>query len=290
MKKQIYVCTPSAPFDGKRFQIDRSIANLNRLGFEVALSPHALDNEGNTSASIEKRLSDLTEGFTNDRYDIVMASRGGWNSNELLPHLDFELLKKHKKPFFGMSDMTTLCVNLFQKAGIPTVYGQLLLHFGLSDDLGIYKPFLDVVNELASSQMKEVTDIKGMKILKKGSMKGPLLGGNLAVLCWLLGTEYALQIPNETVLFLEDDEETNGFYWQMYLNHLKQAGVFHNISGIVFGKILLETQFEKGSSFENILENVFKEYEFPIGYEADFGHIDHPLPIVYGAQFKKGSA
>lgn len=283
MRKHIYVCSPSAPFDEKRYHADRSISNLNKLGFDVTIASHAFENQGNTSASIFDRLDDLYEGFTNPKYDIVMASRGGWNSNELLPHLDFDLIKKNPKPFFGMSDMTTLCVNLFQKAEIPTVYGQLFLHFGFSDDLSRYQSFVRIVQKIEESKSIINPDISDATVFQKGPLNGRLVGGNLAVLCWLLGTPYALEVPRGSVLFLEDDEETNGFYWQMYLTHLKQAGVFENVSGVIFGTVLQDTQFEKGSSFEDILRTVFVGYDFPIYYNAPFGHIEYPTPLVMGS-------
>ena len=284
MKKNIYVCTPSAPFDRKSLNMDFAINNLNKLGFEVTLSRHALENHGNTSASIKNRLDDLHEGFSNDRYDIVMASRGGWNSNELLPHIDYDLIKKNRKPFFGMSDMTTLCVNLYQRSGIQTVYGHLLLHFGFTDDLKKYQSFIDVVNNPNLAPKIFPNKIADRNIIHGGTLKGPLFGGNLAVLCWLIGTDYALDIPRGAVLFLEDDEETNGYYWQMYLNHLKQTGIFEKVNGIVFGSVLPETLFQSGSSFNEIIKTVFAGYDFPIYIGAEFGHIQYPVPIPIGTE------
>ena len=285
MKKHIYVCTPSAPFQYDKKFVKKAYDNLQALGFEITFSKHMFEDRGNTSSSIENRLQDLHEGFTNDKYDIVMASRGGWNSNELLPHIDYDLISKNKKPFFGMSDMTTLCVNLFQNAGIPTVYGQLFLHFGLTNDMSKFTGFVELTENMDSYRPTSFLHmLTEENIVKPGIMKGTLLGGNLAVLCWLIGTDYSLKVYDDTILFLEDDEETNGFYWQMYLNHMKQAGYFRKIKGIIFGKTLLETEFNKNSSFKEIIRLIFEEYDFPIYIEADFGHIDFPKPIVYGSK------
>ncbi len=117
-------------------------------------------------------------------------------------------------------------------------------------------------------------------------MAGKLVGGCLAVLCWLLGTPYQLEIPPGAILFLEDDEETNGYYWQMYLSHLKQAGYFEKISGLVFGQIPKTTKFNQEASFEEILGLVLKDYHFPVLINADFGHIENPLCLPYGLDYQ----
>ncbi|MFA9289313.1 MAG: LD-carboxypeptidase [Weeksellaceae bacterium] len=67
MRKHIYVCTPSAPFDAQRFQLDHAIKNLDRLGFDVTVAKHALDDVGNTSASIQDRLDDLYISYPDRR-------------------------------------------------------------------------------------------------------------------------------------------------------------------------------------------------------------------------------
>ena len=105
-------------------------------------------------------------------------------------------------------------------------------------------------------------------------------------MCWLLGTEFEVEIKQGDILFLEDDLETNSYYWQMYLTHLKQTRVFDKISGLIFGKLLPETYFPEGQNFTDILDDVIGEYSFPVWLNADFGHIDNPINIPLGVSFK----
>ncbi|MCC3592886.1 MULTISPECIES: S66 peptidase family protein [unclassified Microcoleus] len=254
----IYVCSSSKPIDTNLSNPTTSIETLNQLGYDVTLSSHALDKWGNISSPIITRVSDLQEGFINPQYDVVMASVGGWCSNEILPHIDYKLIARYPKPFIGMSDITTLCWNLWQKANIPTIYGLNLRHFAEDTQLSEFGQFQKT---LASSQeFSGFTrkPIQEFQVYRSGRMSGLLVGGNLAVMCWLLGTAFAPEIPNGAILFLEDDIETNGYYWQMYLTHLKQAGVFEKISGLVFGQVDKGTVFQPKSSFKEILDIVIE--------------------------------
>lgn len=286
-KKHIYICSPSAPYDPDDFSASfkNHLQNLRNLGFEVTLSKHALDYHGNTSANIKNRVNDLYEGFKNSRYDVVMALVGGWNSNEILPFLDFNLIKNNPKLFIGFSDITTLCVNFWQKAHIQIIYGHDLTRFSLANSKK-YSQFVNIINNIHSFNGFTRRKINQKQIYRSGIMEGNLVGGNLAVLCWLLGTPYQLKVPEKAILFFEDDEETNGYHWQMYLTHLKQAGYFENISGLVFGKVSKKTKFNQNAQFKDILKIVFKDYKFPILINADFGHIKNPICIPYGLKYR----
>lgn len=289
MSQNIFIISPSSPFKGLNKDLERGKEELKKIGFEVFFGKNCFKNAGNTAGTISERLEDIHEAFTNPKYDLVMSTQGGFNSNELLPHLDFELIKKYPKPFVGMSDLTTLGLNLYQKSQIQTFYGLQFRHFCDSQNT-CFEQFSEVIKNPNTIQKTLQNQIKPENIFRKGEsksrMEGKLIGGNLAVLCWLLGTDYSFINLENSILFFEDDEETYGNYWQMYLTHLKQAGVFEKIKGVIFGKILPNTKFNPKSDFKNILDIVFKDYNFPILTEMDFGHTQLPTTIPYGTSVK----
>lgn len=263
--------------------MDLCVNNLQQAGYAVTLSPHALENHGNISSHVSNRVADLHHGFSNKQYDAIISTIGGWNSNELLPHLDFELISRHPKPFVGMSDITTLCVNLWQQSSIASTYGFQLRHFINRLSRQYLHTSFQTIFHPDSFSPSAITTSGSPQVFRSGTMSGPLVGGCLATISWLLGTPYQMQIPDQSILFLEDDEETNGYYWQMYLNHLKQAGAFANISGVIFGKIPPSTVFTQQSPFTTILDQVIGEYNFPVLLNAHFGHaVDKPLCLPCG--------
>ena len=172
----IYVCSSSKPIDTNLSNPTTSIETLNQLGYDVTLSSHALDNWGNISSPITTRVSDLQEGFINPQYDVVMASVGGWCSNEILPHIDYKLIARYPKPFIGMSDITTLCWNLWQKANIPTIYGLNLRHFAegiRSRDLAAMRKYAETCVRMQHAN----TNAFGAPIITFALVQGDALGG-----------------------------------------------------------------------------------------------------------------
>jgi muramoyltetrapeptide carboxypeptidase len=267
--------------------MDIALKNLHDLGFETTLSEHALDNKGNVSSSIDKRVADIHEGFVNPQYDFILASRGGFNSNELLPYLDYELIRKHPKPYLGFSDNTTLVSNLYQKSGVPTFYALTLSRL-VEDAFGgdTFQQFKEVI--LKPSKFGGFVrdgQIRSKHVYRPGKATGPLVGGCLAIVSWLIGTSYSMEVPEGAILFLEDDADISGQVWQALLTHLKQADVFERIGGLILGRVHPEANFQEKSPITTILDTVIGNYQFPVMVNADFGHIDSPLSIPYGQEF-----
>jgi muramoyltetrapeptide carboxypeptidase LdcA involved in peptidoglycan recycling len=288
--KNIFVCAPSEPYSpGDDFPngYEPAIRNLEKLGFNITLSKHCLNNIGNTSDTIENRIEDLMEGLTNDKYDIVLSLVGGMNANELLPHIDFSQVNNKDKILCGFSDITTMLVNFWQKSGIKAIYGPNLRQFQNIDEIAVeqFKKVINDQNDFSFADFYNRIDSK-MEIIHSGSGEGTLVGGNLAVLCWLLGTPYQLIPPKDVILFVEDDSESGGQYWQMYINHLKQTGFFKNVRGLIIGKIPPEAKFWKSVTIERILREALAEYDFPIVTNAEFGHIKNQISIPYGKTIK----
>ena len=96
---------------------------LEKLGFTVSFSEHYLENDMLGSASIESRVADIHAAFADDSVDAILATIGGFNCNELLPYLDFELIARNPKIFCGYSDTTALLSAIYSKTGMKTYMG-----------------------------------------------------------------------------------------------------------------------------------------------------------------------
>ena len=72
------------------------------------------------SSPIEARVADLHAAFLDDNVKAILAVTGGYNANELLPYLDFELIAKHPKIICGYSDFTSLANAITAKTGLVT--------------------------------------------------------------------------------------------------------------------------------------------------------------------------
>ena len=96
---------------------------LEALGFRLSFSEHYFENDIFDSAPIASRVADLEAAFANETVDAILTTIGGFNCNELLPYLDFDLIAQNPKIFCGYSDTTALLNAIYAKTGIQTYMG-----------------------------------------------------------------------------------------------------------------------------------------------------------------------
>lgn len=111
---------------------------LTDLGFKITFSEHTNEVDVIGSSSIMSRVKDLHEAFSDDNVKGILTAIGGFNSNELLPYLDFELIKRHPKIFCGYSDITALCNAITTKTKLLTYVGPHFSSFQM-DELQHYQ-------------------------------------------------------------------------------------------------------------------------------------------------------
>src|SRR3989338_6035181 len=104
---------------------NRKLSNerLGKMGFNISFGDHVEESDGFTSSSIESRVSDLHAAFSDDTVDAVLPVIGGFNCNQLLRYLDWELLRAHPKILLGYSDTTALQNALFAKTSVVAYSG-----------------------------------------------------------------------------------------------------------------------------------------------------------------------
>jgi muramoyltetrapeptide carboxypeptidase LdcA involved in peptidoglycan recycling len=83
------------------------------------------------SSSIEERIEDLHQAFADESVDIILTTIGGHNCNQLLKHLDYQLIKENPKVIVGYSDITALTNAIHAKTGLITYSGPHFSTFGM---------------------------------------------------------------------------------------------------------------------------------------------------------------
>lgn len=79
------------------------------------------------------RVADLHAAFADDSVDAILATIGGFNSNELLPYIDYDLIAKHPKIICGYSDSTAFLNAIFAKTGNLTYMGPSYSSFKMKE-------------------------------------------------------------------------------------------------------------------------------------------------------------
>ena len=104
---------------------------LTDLGLKVTFGKNVDLCDDFTSSPIEARIEDLNEAFTDKNVKAILTVIGGFNSNQLLKHIDYELIKNNPKIFCGFSDITALNDAIYAKTGLVTYSGPHYSSFGM---------------------------------------------------------------------------------------------------------------------------------------------------------------
>jgi muramoyltetrapeptide carboxypeptidase LdcA involved in peptidoglycan recycling len=290
--------SPSFPITAlqpKRFE--RAKAFLKSKGFQLIEGNLTEKNDFYRSGTIQERAEEFNELLRNPEIDCIISTIGGYNSNSLLPYIDYEAFSKHPKVIIGYSDMTAILMAMYAKTGIATYYGPALVaSFG---EMGYFlektfhyfeKIVIEDYNHYKienpdfwtdefipwEAQTKEKTKYENQLVtLNKGIVAGRLIVGNLNTMSGIWGSEYMPEIQNGDILVIEDSLK-NASQIERSFSHLKICGVFDKIGGLVLGK---HEQFkDEGTNRKpyEILMEVIGEPTFPILAEYDCCHT-HPM-------------
>lgn len=281
--------TPASPlFEGNRTKMEARL-NLESLGFTVKFSKNVLKKRGYLAGTVQERTSDLHEMFADPEVKAIMAIRGGYGSAQLLPHLDYKLIKKNPKILVGYSDFTSLLLGIHKKTGLVTFHGPVSISTFTDytkkyflDTLGKTEP----IGQIDSTEFSSDADpIDLVWSYNKGIGEGRLIGGNLTLLQTTIGTPYEFN-TDDAILFIEEIGE-EPYNLDRILHHFKQAGKFDKCRGVFFDRLdsakpaNYQPAFNSTLSVEEIIDDVFKDFNFPVCVGFSIGHIkDKPtLPI-----------
>ena len=173
---------------------------LATLGLQVVYGHNATSKDRFGSASIEERLADLHIAFLDPQVKAILTSIGGFNANQLLRDLDYDLIRQHPKILCGYSDITALGNAIYAKTGLVTYSGPHFSTFGMQ--LGLeytLEYFHKCLMETKTIQVqpsptwsddpwyKEQTKrhfipSPGYLVINEGRAEGRLVGGNLCTL------------------------------------------------------------------------------------------------------------
>ena len=265
-------------------KINNGVQYLEKLGYRVEVGKNVGMQEGYFAGSDEQRLTDLHDMFRNKNVKAIFSVRGGYGSGRLLDKIDYKLIRSNPKIFVGYSDINALQLAFLNKTGLITFAGPMVavdLHEEVS-------PFTEEIFWRTITSNKKIGKLqnpRGEKIfvLNKGRGEGRLIGGNLSILCSLMGTDYLPKF-NGTILLLEDINEAPYRIDRMF-NQLKLSKIFKQIKGLVLGRFVdcYETDPAKNSfTLNEVVMDYFQNLKLPLMYNVKHGHIKENITIPYG--------
>lgn len=274
---------------------------LEDLGLNVTFGKHVQELDEFQSSSIENRVEDLHAAFEDESIKLVLTVIGGFNSNQLLRYIDYELIQKNPKILCGYSDITALATAIFAKTGLVTYSGPHFFNFGQQKNfdytLRFFKqclfeerpievvPSEGYIDDLWATKQHEIIlqQNPGWEILNEGEAQGVIIGGNLGTFHLLHGTEYIPDITEDIILFIEDDRDDHAATFDRNLQSLLHQDISSKIRGVVIGRCE-----QKSGITMDLLKMIIRSKEelkgIPVICGVDFGHTTPMITFPIGGK------
>lgn len=271
-------------------------------------------------SAIRLRCSELHSAFADSDVKAIICTIGGISANELLPHLDYDLIRKNPKVFCGYSDITILHHAFFTQCGLRTFYGPAVIpEFGETD-----RPMEFIANNFFKTVMEKVErhsiprsathilEFKNWlsaeeadepralipapqwKWLKCGKVQGRIYGGCLPSLVQLFGTKYLPDYTGRILLLELPEGDKPGVPFSLdfarsAMADLRNAGILEKVAGMVIGRPYMYDE-KMTTAFEKMVVDQSYGLNIPILASVDTGHSDPMLTLPLDAMVSLDSS
>lgn len=268
--------------------IEDAKKTLESLGLKVKLGNHLLDRYGYLAGKDSDRAADVNAMFADRSVQAIIAGRGGWGCNRILPLLDYKSIRNNPKILMGYSDITSLLLAIYAKSGVVTFHGPVATSTWNEFTLDYAKRILfngeTVAMKNPLPKDENINNPICAQTITPGKARGKLLGGNLSVLAAMVGSPY-LPDWKQTILFVEEVEE-EVYRVDRMLTQLKLAGMLNNIAGFVFGQCTNcePKDREKSLTLTQVLQEHISPLRIPSWYGSAIGHIKDKFTLPMGVE------
>ncbi len=292
----LYIYSPSGAVRD-RVAFKRGVQFLKSRGHRVTVDPAALKSVTRFAGDDAERVAAI-ERAARSGASASLISRGGYGLTRLLPQLPYKAIAQsidRGMAWVGYSDFTAMQLAVLARTGRITWAGPSLL-----DSFGATGEGSDVVDDITSDCFDDllaeqgegtgwrmgVAASKALASRKSGvwARDAQLWGGNLSVLCSLLGSPYFPTVSGG-VLFLEDVGE-HPYRIERLLSQLLHAGVLARQKAIVLGQF---TEYklsphDKGFGMPSVVAWLRSQVKVPVMTDLPFGHVATRVCLPVGAK------
>ncbi|HVX43402.1 MAG TPA: S66 peptidase family protein [Mycobacteriales bacterium] len=277
-------------------------ARFAAMGLRYTFGAHIDECDEFDSASVESRVADIHAAFADREVAGILTVIGGYNANQLLPYLDWQLIRQNPKIFCGYSDITALQAAMLAKADLVTYSGPHWLAFGMRELFEeTQEAFLDCLFSGAALELRpsarwtddtwfldqddrQPQPNDGWWVLHHGEASGQIVGGNLCTLNLLQGTEFMPSLDG-SVLMIEDDYESQPPTFDRDLTSLLQQRDARGIRGVVIGRFQTRSDMPR-DRLRAIIDSKRELAGLPVIANVDFGHTNPMLTIPIGGSVR----
>lgn len=272
---------------------------LENWGFKVTFGEHIFEHDMMNTSAIQSRVSDIHAAFLDKNVKAIITVIGGLTSNEILPYVNYEIIKANPKIICGFSDFTALSNAIHAKTGLVTYYGPAFASLKMLGQLGDYQDnyFLTALTnnsfEIVPSKFwssgpwyddnEKITLYKNQwSVYNPGDAEGIVIGGNLDTFTLIQGTPYQPDLSNK-ILLVEFSEDNPWEEFSRDLASLLQAA--ENPKALLIGRFPKECKMTH-SRLMYVLDKFPILKEIPVIYNLNVGHAQPIFTIPLGSKIK----
>ena len=271
-----------------------AVKAIEYLGLKPKLGRNVGKQLGYLGGAIDERLDDLHGAFRDPDIRGVFCIRGGYGSAQLLDRIDYKLIHDNPKVFSGFSDITALHLAIHKQTGLVTFHGPVILFNGNAAHfteytLNYYRKALftkEPIGPLANPPAANpLADTHPLRTIHPGTAHGRLIGGNLTLICSLMGTPW--EIDTRNAIFFTEDVDEPPYRIDRKLTQLRLAGKLASAAGIVLGECADcgpgdKPAFASTLSLGQVLDQIVGGAGVPALTGLLIGHTDNQLTLPLG--------
>jgi muramoyltetrapeptide carboxypeptidase len=263
----IGIVAPAWSFDSEKFK--RGVEYLKGMDFRVKYENTIFSKYWSMAGYDKERANQINRMFADKQVRAIFCAKAGYGSIRTIPYLDKKIIRNNPKIFIGYSDITILLYYLYKTARMVVFHGPVVSGEMRPEMNSISRDYL--LSAITEPEPMGEIQCFSLKSLRPGEASGVLIGGNLSMVISSTGTPYDINTDNK-IFFLEDIGEDLEVIDNCIM-HLKLAGKFKNVKGIVFGR-MVDCVDDSGKKYtiEDIMNDTLEDIDVPIIYGFPSGH------------------
>lgn len=234
------------------------------------------------SGTDEERLTDFQQMLDDDEVNAVLCARGGYGMGRIIDHINFKKFKKEPKWIIGYSDITVLHTHLYSNYYISSIHAPMAAAF---NDAGYISRYVQSLKNALEGKWAKYT-CEPHELNRPGEAIGELVGGNLALLAHVAGTDSDLKTKGR-ILFVEDIGEYLYNIDRMFYQ-LKRSGKLSKLAGLIIGGFtdMKDTERPFGKKVYELIHDIVKEYDYPVCFGFPVSHDKENYALKIGVGYK----
>ena len=275
---KIAIAAPSRKVS--KIEMQPAIDMLQSWGFVVMKGMYLYEEDKQFAGTDKQRWADLQMLLDDASVKAILFARGGYGFVRIIDMLNFARFDKSPKWLIGFSDSTVIHAHTNLHSKVETLHAPMAINFSESSAKSIEKVKAAITGQTLSY------DVSPHIYNRQGKANAELVGGNLSILYSLTGSASDINTKGK-ILFIEDIDEYLYHIDRMMMN-LKRNGKLKQLKGMIVGGFtdMKDNTIPFGKGAEEIILDAVREYDFPVCFGFNSGHIPENNPLILGRKIK----